>query len=104
MMFSALTLYQQGKEQIEEIFGSKASQEEGFYKFSFPRTDLSVTINNIRIEPGFALTSWIAFHPMEHNTMIMGDLVLLDEEIGNVVKKLKEYNLNISVLHNHNNK
>src|SRR5512140_1833556 len=45
---------------IENIFGTLPSLENGFYKFSFPRNDLKVTIDGIGIDPRFALTSWIA--------------------------------------------
>ena len=100
--FIFLTAYpQDDKKKVEEIFDTQASQEEGFFKLTFPRTDLNVKIDNISLEPGFAFTSWIAFHPMEHTTMIMGDLVLLEKEIGKVVKKLKENDINITALHNH---
>jgi hypothetical protein len=96
------TVYpQNNKKQVEEIFKVKASQEEGFYKFTFPRTDLKVKVGEISLQLGIAFTSWIAFHPMDENTMIMGDLVLLDKEIENVVSKLTESGIDITALHNH---
>lgn len=100
-IFISSVYAQDDKNKVEEIFNTKASQEEGFYKITFPRTDLNVKIDNISLEPGFAFTSWIAFYPLKENTMIMGDLVLLDEEIERVVRKLTEYDINITALHNH---
>ena len=31
------------------------------YKISLPRKDLSVSVNGVKLKPGFALGSWIAF-------------------------------------------
>ena len=68
---------------------------------TFPRTDLHVNIGVIPVEPGFALTSWIAFKQHRNRTMIMGDLVLLDQEINPVISKLIEGGVAITALHNH---
>src|SRR5262245_20708008 len=48
------------------------------------------------------LTSWVAFSPMNnHEFMIMGDLVLFEDEINPVMSTLFENNLNVTALHNH---
>jgi hypothetical protein len=73
----------------------------GAYRVGLPRTDLSVTLDNITLKPTFALGSWVAFLPMGNNVMAMGDLVLTEDEVGPVMKKLGESGIQISALHNH---
>ncbi|MDQ6755959.1 MAG: DUF1259 domain-containing protein, partial [Bacteroidota bacterium] len=89
---------------IENIFGKMPSKENGFYKFSFPRTDLNVSLNGIKIDPRFAFTTWFSFMPQDSagsSGMLMGDVVLLESEFKNVLKKLDEKSIDISAIHNH---
>jgi hypothetical protein len=73
----------------------------GAYRVGLPRTDLAVTLDGITLKPTLALGSWVAFLPMGSNVMAMGDLVLTEDEIGPVMKKLSENGIEISALHNH---
>ena len=70
-------------------------------KIVFPRSDLRVKIDEVSIEPGLALTSWIAFRQMGSQTMMMGDLVLLTSETAPVMAKLVSSGLEVTGLHNH---
>jgi hypothetical protein len=56
-------------------------QAGGVYKFAMPRRDLKVTRDGVTIAPGLALGSWVAFQKMGDQAMLMGDLVLTEEEI-----------------------
>jgi hypothetical protein len=71
------------------------------YRITFPRSDLKVKVNDFSVSPGLALTSWIGFIGMGHETMAMGDLVLLDSEVGPVVAKLVAAKLSLTAIHNH---
>ena len=73
----------------------------GAYRVGFPRTDLNVTLDGITLKPTLALGAWVAFLPMGNKTMAMGDLVLTEDEVGPVMKKLIENGIQISALHNH---
>jgi hypothetical protein len=73
----------------------------GVYRVGMPRTDLKVTLDGVDIKPGFALGSWLAFQPMGNDAMVMGDLVLTQEEVNPVMKKLLENGIEITALHNH---
>ncbi len=87
---------------IENIFGKAPSKENGFYKFSFPRQDLSVTIDGTKIDPRFAFTTWFSFMPVDTTyAMLMGDVVLLETEFKAVLKKLDERGIDIAAIHNH---
>jgi hypothetical protein len=76
-------------------------QAAGVYRVGFPRTDLKVTLDGATLRPGFALGGWIAFQPMGSETMVMGDLVLTQDEVNPVMRKLEEGGVEISALHNH---
>ncbi len=86
---------------VEKVFGRKGTVHGDVLKIVFPRSDLRVKIDEVSIEPGLALTSWIAFRQMGSQTMIMGDLVLLTSETAPVMAKLVSSGLEVTGLHNH---
>jgi Domain of Unknown Function (DUF1259) len=88
---------------IEAQLGRKgAPQPGGVVKFSFPRSDLSVTIGGVALKPSFALGSWIAFADAgARGTMAMGDLVLTSEEVAPVMRALQRGGVEQTALHNH---
>jgi hypothetical protein len=73
----------------------------GVYRVGLPRTDLKVSLDGISLKPGFALGGWIAFEPMGNQAMVMGDIVLTQDEVNPVMKKLEEGGIEITALHNH---
>ncbi|MDP8914110.1 MAG: DUF1259 domain-containing protein [Pseudomonadota bacterium] len=80
---------------------SGAAQAGGIHRYSFPRSDLNVTLDGVRIRPALALGSWVAFQPHGSQAMVMGDLVLLHEEVNPVLSHLLRSGLTITALHNH---
>jgi hypothetical protein len=87
--------------EIEKVLERKGTVQGEVFKIAFPRADLKVKVGEVTVEPSLALTSWIAFKKMEGQTMIMGDLVLLDREIAPVTAKLIASGIEITALHNH---
>jgi hypothetical protein len=73
----------------------------GIYRVGLPRSDLHVQLDGIELKPGFALGSWVAFSPMGQQAMVMGDLVLAEDEIEPVMKSLLDSGLQVTALHNH---
>jgi hypothetical protein len=86
---------------IEKLFGKKGITNGTMFKITFPRTDLTVNIDNVSISPGLALTTWLAFNPMAKGAMMMGDIVLLESELQMVQYKLDSAGIKITALHNH---
>ncbi len=76
-------------------------QPDGAFKFSMPRRDLKVTVAGTEVKPGLALGSWAAFKKMGDQAMLMGDLVLTEEEVSPVMQKLLEGGVQVTALHNH---
>ncbi len=73
----------------------------GVYRVGLPRTDLHVILDGIAIKPTLALGSWLAFQSQGGVAMVMGDLVLTEDEVGPVMKQLEETGIEITALHNH---
>jgi hypothetical protein len=87
---------------VDQAMGRKgADQPAGVHKYSFPRSDLHITVDGTPIKPALALGGWIAFQPMGTGAMFMGDLVLTDTEISPVMKRLIADGVEISAIHNH---
>ena len=80
---------------------SGAVQAGGVYRVGFPRTDLKVSLDGVALRTGFAFGGWVAFQPMDAQAMVMGDLVLTQDEVAPVMRKLEEGGIEISALHNH---
>src|SRR5262245_50615636 len=89
-------------EKVDAAFGRKPAAVAGdVHRYGFPRTDLTVTVDGVTIRPAFALGGWIALKPAHGGVMVMGDLVLLETEINQVLTKLIESGLEITAIHNH---
>lgn len=87
---------------VETALGRSGSMQPGdVYKFAMPRKDLNVTVEGTPIKPGLALGSWVAFKKMGSEAMVMGDLVLTEDEIEPVMLKLQENGIEQTALHNH---
>ncbi len=71
------------------------------YRFSMPRSDLKVTVRDVQLKPALALGSWAAFKQAGEMTMLMGDLVLTEDEVTPVMTKLQEGGIEQTALHNH---
>jgi hypothetical protein len=88
---------------IEELTGAKGKldEKEGAFKVSVPRSDLSITAAGVRLTPPMGLTSWAAFKRAGAHTMVMGDTVLLEDQVNPVMRVALDNGLEVTALHNH---
>ena len=87
---------------VDQALGKPGTnQPGGVHKFGLPRSDLKVTVDGVAIKPTLALGSWIGFLPMGNGAMFMGDLVLTENEVSPVMKRLIEDGIEITAVHNH---
>lgn len=87
---------------VGQALGKEGSVQPGdVYKVSLPRSDLQVTAGGVSVKPGLALGGWVAFKQMGNQAMVMGDLVLTEDEVTPVMTKLQEGGLEQTALHNH---
>jgi len=89
--------------QVDVALGKSGTlQPDGAYKVGMPRSDLHVTIGGVAVKPTLALGSWVAFKQVsDTEAMLMGDLVLLESEVGPVLAKLQQGGIEQTALHNH---
>jgi len=89
--------------EVEQALGRAGTLLPGdVYKVSFPRSDLTVTLDGVTIKPALALGSWAAFKEIGGgHVMAMGDLVLLESEVTPVMDALQKGGIEQSALHNH---
>lgn len=92
---------------VAQALGASGQQMDGdVFRIGMPRSDLTVTVRDVTLAPAFALGSYAASKQMETDAgqaMVMGDLVLLDEEVNPVVSGLFQVGFSITGLHNHLN-
>lgn len=89
---------------IDQITGlkGKLNAEEAVYKVSSPRTDVKISVDNWQMPPFMGLTSWAAFTAgKEKDAMVMGDFVLMQDEVGPVMRAALDNGLEVTALHNH---
>ncbi|MFN0171355.1 MAG: DUF1259 domain-containing protein [Bryobacteraceae bacterium] len=89
---------------IDKATGAKGSYtaDEDVYRVTFPRTDVKVAVEGRSMHPFLGLTSWAAFTPDAHGgLMVMGDLVLFEDEVNPVMSAALDNGLEVTALHNH---
>ncbi len=90
--------------QIEKLTGLKGTlnEEDGVFKVTSPRVDMKFSVDDWSMPPFLGLTSWAAFQAGKAEAaMVMGDLVLCEDEVNPVLSVLLEAGLNVTALHNH---
>src|ERR687888_156562 len=71
---------------VEQALGKPGQMmPDDVFRIAMPRSDLKVKVQGVDVKAGFALGSYATFKKMAHGTMMMGDLVLLDEEVNGVM-------------------
>jgi hypothetical protein len=88
---------------IEELTGAEGTlnEKEGVFKVSVPRGDLSVIAGGVKLTPPMGLTSWAAFKKAGKHTVVMGDIVLLEDQVNPVMSVALDNGLEVTALHNH---
>jgi hypothetical protein len=88
---------------IEELTGlkGKADPTEGVFKVSYPRKDLKVESTGVSISPPLGLTAWAAFTSIGSHVMMMGDIVLTENQVNPVMDVALANGLEVTALHNH---
>jgi hypothetical protein len=109
LSLSALALAQSGAsskldtQRIEELTGVKGAlnEKERVFRVSVPRTDLSVITAGVKMTPPMGLTSWAAFKRDGTRTMVMGDMVMTEDQVNPAMSTALDNGLEVTALHNH---
>lgn len=88
-------------ETIQRILGDDGTTQNGEFKITVPQHDLDVRVDGFEIIPPMGLGSWAAFTPSPEGAVVMGDIVVREDEIGPLQQVLVENGLTVTGLHNH---
>jgi hypothetical protein len=88
--------------QVLDTLGKTGDFKDDVLKVNIPRNDVSVTVANVKTPTPFGFGGWVA---MSKGTggmdVLMGDLVLLEDEVNPVMTALLDNGLDVTALHNH---
>jgi hypothetical protein len=87
--------------ELTGVTGKEDAQEKGVFKVSVPRSDLSVTAAGVHLIPAMGLTSWAAFKRVGDHDVVMGDMVVLEDQVNPVMSAALDNGLEVTALHNH---
>jgi hypothetical protein len=80
----------------------KGDFKAGVLKVNIPRNDLKMTVQGLSTPTPFGFGGWIALTKAENGSeVMMGDLVLLQEEVNPVLSALLDNGIDVTALHNH---
>lgn len=90
-------------EKIDRLTNTKGEfiENEGVYRIGFPRSDIKPNIAGVKLTPAMGLTVWAGFKITGDNAMVMGDMVLLEDEVNPVLDAALDNGLEVTALHNH---
>lgn len=86
---------------IEQVTGMKGTEKNGEYKITVPQNDLHIVVDGFKIIPPMGLGSWIAFTPCGDSAMMMGDIILSENDLAPVQQEVIRQGLAITAIHNH---
>lgn len=89
-------------QEVLKYLGRQGDYKEGVLKANVPRGDLSVEVAGTSLPTPFGFGGWVAMsHGNGGHDIMMGDLVLQQEEVNPVMSALLEHGLDVTALHNH---
>jgi hypothetical protein len=87
---------------VLKFLDRKGDYKAGVLKVNIPRSDLKITIQGVSTPTPFGFGGWVALTKGTGGTdVMMGDLVLLQEEVNPVMSALLDNGIEITALHNH---
>jgi hypothetical protein len=89
-------------QQVLTALGKQGDYKDNVLKVNIPRNDVSVTVANVRTPTPFGFGGWVAMTKGSGGIdVLMGDLVLTQEEVNPVMSAILDNGLGVTALHNH---
>src|SRR5438876_5855873 len=89
-------------QQVLKIVGKSGDYKQNVLKVNVPRNDQHITIADYPVPTPFGFGGWFALTKADDGTdVMMGDLVLLEDEVNPIMSALLDHGLEVTALHNH---
>ena len=88
-------------QKIEEVTQMKGVEKNGEYKITVPQNDLNIIVDGYKIIPPMGLGSWAAFTPCGDSAMVMGDIIVTENDLKPVQEEVIRQGFAITAIHNH---
>jgi hypothetical protein len=88
-------------QQVLTTLGKQGDYKANVLKVNIPRNDLSVTVAGVKTPTPFGFGGWVAMTKGTGMDVMMGDLVLTQDEVNPVMSALLDNGLEVTALHNH---
>jgi hypothetical protein len=89
-------------QQVLSTLGKQGDFKDNVLKVNIPRNDVKVTVAGVATPTPFGFGGWVAMTKGDGgHQVLMGDLVLLQEEVNPVMSALLENGFDVTALHNH---
>src|SRR5213594_4132709 len=89
-------------QQVLTALGKQGDYKANVLKVNIPRNDVSVMVANVKTPTPFGFGGWVAMTKGSGGMdVMMGDLVLTQEEVNPVMSALLDNGLEATALHNH---
>ena len=89
-------------QEVLNSLGRKGDFKDGVLKINIPRSDLKMSVAGIATPTPFGFGGWVAFtKDSAGGEVLMGDLVLLQDEVNPVMSALLDNGIEVTALHNH---
>jgi hypothetical protein len=88
-------------QQVLTTLGKQGDYKANVLKVNIPRNDIDVTVANVKTPTPFGFGGWIALTKGTGMDVMMGDLVLTQDEVNPVMSALLDNGLEVTALHNH---
>lgn len=89
-------------QEVLKFLNRNGDYKAGVLKVNIPRNDLKMTVQGVGTPTPFGFGGWIAMTQGANGTdVMMGDLVLLQEEVSPVMSALLDNGIDVTALHNH---
>jgi hypothetical protein len=86
---------------VLSTLGRQGDFKDGVLKVNIPRNDLKVVVDGIATPTPFGFGGWIALTKGTGMDVMMGDLVLTEEEVNPVMSAVLDNGLEVTAVHNH---
>ncbi len=86
---------------VGRILQTSGSATGGYYRYTWPRRDVTLRIGDVTVAPALALGAWAGFSGDAANATVMGDLVLTSGEVKPVLAELARQRIAVTAIHNH---